>query len=187
MRIVAGEYGGRRLKTLSGDNTRPTSDKIKGAMFNMLGQYFDGGIVLDLFAGSGNLSLEALSRGCDHAYCIDKNFQAISIIKENVGLVKAEKHVTIMKKSAEAALQEFAAKQQVFDLVFLDPPYKDQKIVEQINFMLENGLLAEGAKVVCETDKMFDLGEIEGLTCLKNQLYGNTRITIYKRERVADE
>ncbi|MGX6961488.1 16S rRNA (guanine(966)-N(2))-methyltransferase RsmD [Vagococcus xieshaowenii] len=187
MRIVAGEYGGRRLKTLTGDNTRPTSDKIKGAMFNMLGQYFDGEIVLDLFSGSGNLSLEALSRGCGHAYCIDKNFQAISIIKENVGLVKAESRVTIMKKSAESALQEFAAKKQVFDLVFLDPPYKEQKIVAQVTFMLENGLLSDHARVVCETDKFFDLGEIEGLVCLKNQLYGNTRITIYQKEAVSHD
>ena len=182
MRIVAGEYGGRRLKTLTGDNTRPTSDKIKGAIFNMLGQYFDEEVVLDLFSGSGNLSLEALSRGCSHAYCVDKSYQAVSIIKENVSMLKADNYVTIMKKSADAALQELAVKKIKFGLVFLDPPYKDQKIVEQVTFLINHDLLEKGAQIVCETDKQFDLGEITGLTCLKNQLYGNTRITIYKKE-----
>lgn len=67
MRVVAGEYGGRRLKSLAGDNTRPTTDKVKGAIFNMLGQYLDGGVVLDLFSGSGGLAIEAVSRGADHA------------------------------------------------------------------------------------------------------------------------
>lgn len=182
MRVIAGEYGGRKLKTLTGDNTRPTSDKIKGSIFNRLGQFFDGEVVLDLFSGSGNLAIEALSRGCGHAYCVDNNFQALQIIKENIAMVKAEKKTTVMKKSADAALQEFAAKGQSFDLVFLDPPYKEQKIAEQVSFMIANDLLNEEARVVCETDKRVDLGEIPGLKLKKNQDYGATRVAIYVKE-----
>lgn len=72
MRIISGNYGGRRLKSLAGANTRPTTDKVKESIFNMIGPYFDGEIVLDLFAGSGGLAIEAVSRGCSHAVCVDK-------------------------------------------------------------------------------------------------------------------
>ena len=74
MRVVAGEYGGRKLKSLEGSNTRPTTDKVKGAILNMIGPYFDGGLVLDLFSGSGGLAIEAVSRGMDHAYCVDRHY-----------------------------------------------------------------------------------------------------------------
>lgn len=72
MRIISGNYGGRRLKSLAGANTRPTTDKVKESIFNMIGPYFDGETVLDLFAGSGGLAIEAVSRGCSHAVCVDK-------------------------------------------------------------------------------------------------------------------
>ena len=84
MRIISGNYGGRRLKSLAGANTRPTTDKVKESIFNMIGPYFDGETVLDLFAGSGGLAIEAVSRGCSHAVCVDKNYQALKIIKENI-------------------------------------------------------------------------------------------------------
>ncbi len=77
MRIISGNYGGRRLKSLAGANTRPTTDKVKESIFNMIGPYFDGETVLDLFAGSGGLAIEAVSRGCSHAVCVDKNYQAL--------------------------------------------------------------------------------------------------------------
>lgn len=183
MRIVAGKFKGRRLKTLEGSNTRPTSDKIKGAVFNMIGPYFDGEIVLDLYCGSGNLALEALSRGCAQAYCVDHHYQAIKVIRENVKTLQAEQQVVIMKKKAEAALQEFAQTGTVFDLIFLDPPYMKQKIEEELHLMLDNGLIAERGLIVCETDKSVTLSEnIPGLSCRKNQLYGNTRITIYQKK-----
>ncbi|MDU0990620.1 MAG: RsmD family RNA methyltransferase, partial [Enterococcus faecium] len=88
MRIISGNYGGRRLKSLAGANTRPTTDKVKESIFNMIGPYFDGETVLDLFAGSGGLAIEAVSRGCSHAVCVDKNYQALKIIKENIEITK---------------------------------------------------------------------------------------------------
>ena len=84
MRIIAGEFGGRRLKAVPGMKTRPTTDKIKESMFNIIGPYFDGGRALDLFAGSGGLSIEAVSRGVDQAVLIDRQYQAIKTIKENI-------------------------------------------------------------------------------------------------------
>jgi 16S rRNA (guanine966-N2)-methyltransferase len=84
MRVVSGDYRGRRLKSLEGENTRPTTDKVKESMFNMIGPYFDGGIALDLFSGSGGLAIEAVSRGVELAVCVERNFQAMKIIKENI-------------------------------------------------------------------------------------------------------
>ena len=90
MRVVAGEFGGRKLKTLSGNNTRPTTDKVKGAIFNMIGPYFDGGKALDLFSGSGSLGIEAVSRGMDQAVLVEKNFRAMEINLENIAVTKNE-------------------------------------------------------------------------------------------------
>lgn len=88
MRIIAGEYGGRRLKAVPGMKTRPTTDKVKEAMFNMIGPYFNGGKSLDLFAGSGGLSIEAVSRGITTATLIDHQYQAIKTIRDNIAVTK---------------------------------------------------------------------------------------------------
>ncbi len=95
MRVVAGEYGGRRLKAVPGMKTRPTTDKVKEAMFNIIGPYLEGGQVLDLFAGSGGLSIEAVSRGADHATLVDRQYQAIKTIHENLSVTKEEDKFTI--------------------------------------------------------------------------------------------
>ena len=89
MRVISGEYGGRRLKALDGDNTRPTTDKVKESIFNMIGPYFDGGMALDLYSGSGGLAIEAVSRGMDKSVCIEKNFAALKVIKENIHNVES--------------------------------------------------------------------------------------------------
>ena len=88
MRVVSGNYGGRPLKTLDGKTTRPTSDKVRGAIFNMIGPYFEGGRVLDLFAGSGGLSIEAVSRGMESAVLVERDRKAQAIIRENISMTK---------------------------------------------------------------------------------------------------
>ena len=152
MRIIAGKFGGRRLKAVPGMKTRPTTDKVKESMFNIIGPYFDGGNVLDLFAGSGGLSIEAVSRGAGQAYLIDRQYQAIKTIKENVAVTKAEDQFQIFKTDARKALTKLAEKQIKFDLVFLDPPYKQQKIVDDLLKMKTLGLLNPNATIMCETD-----------------------------------
>lgn len=182
MRIVAGEYGGRRLKSLSGDNTRPTSDKVKGAIFNMIGPYFDGGNVLDLFSGSGSLAIEAVSRGCDSAYCVDKNFQAIQIINENIKITKEEHKFTVLKGEANRILENLGSKGITFDYLFLDPPYAKQEICDQISKADQLGLLSDSALIVCETDKSVSLPEvISSFRERRRQNYGGTTVVIYER------
>lgn len=183
MRVVAGEFGGRKLKTLAGNNTRPTTDKVKGAMFNMIGPYFDGGNALDLFSGSGSLGIEAVSRGMDQAVLVEKNFRAMEIIRENVAMTKNEEAFQLMKMTANQAIQQLADRGLQFDLVLLDPPYAKQEIVKQIEMLLSNGLLAKDVTVVCETDKEVVLPEMIGqLKERKRHDYGITAVTIYDWE-----
>ena len=122
MRIISGKYAKRNLFTLKSNKTRPTSDKVKESLFNSLGQFFEGGTVLDLYAGSGALGIEAVSRGYDDATLVDINYAACDIIRKNVALTKEESRFSVYKMSSNAALKFLAEKGKKFDLVFLDPP-----------------------------------------------------------------
>ncbi|WP_165006125.1 MULTISPECIES: 16S rRNA (guanine(966)-N(2))-methyltransferase RsmD [unclassified Enterococcus] len=183
MRIISGNYGGRRLKSLAGANTRPTTDKVKESIFNMIGPYFEGEKVLDLFAGSGGLAIEAVSRGCAHAVCVDKNYQAVKIIKENIEITKEPEKFTVLKLDADKAIRQLAEEKERFDYLFLDPPYAKQKIIDQINQMEQLDLFSDSAVIVCETDKTVELPETVGsFFQIKKQNYGITAITIYRKE-----
>lgn len=140
MRVVSGEFGGRPLKTLDGKITRPTSDKVRGAIFNMIGPYFNGGRVLDLFAGSGGLAIEAVSRGMSAAVLVEKNRKAQAIIQDNIIMTKAENRFTLLKMEAERAIDCLTGR---FDLVFLDPPYAKETIVATIEALAAKNLLSE--------------------------------------------
>lgn len=183
MRVISGEYRGRRLKSLNGDNTRPTTDKVKESIYNMIGPYFDGGVVLDLYSGSGSLAIEAVSRGMDLAICIEKNYGALKIIRENITMTKEPEKFVVLKNDANQVLNQLSEEQYCFDLVLLDPPYAKQAIAEQILQLQELDLLTPFAQIVCETDKEVYLPEQLGDFCKKRQTtYGITQITIYRRD-----
>lgn len=183
MRVVSGEYGGRKLKTLPGKTTRPTTDKVKGAMFNMIGPYFSGGKVLDLFAGSGSLAIEAVSRGMEQAFLVEKNFRAMAIIKENVAMTKEEDRFYLMQMPANKAIQQFSEQKVFFDLILLDPPYAEQEIMKQLTALAQADLIAPEAVAVCETDKTIELPEtIDKFVQRKRQVYGMSAVTIYDWE-----
>lgn len=184
MRVVAGEYRGRRLKALNGDNTRPTTDKVKESIFNIIGPYFDGGRVLDLYSGSGGLAIEAISRGMSEAYLVDKSFQAIKIIQENIAITKEPEKFQVVKRDADAALAFFKEEKLTFDLVLLDPPYAKQKISQQLAYLVENELLSEDAIIVCETDKTVALETVASLVETRRQTYGITAVTIFRKEDI---
>ena len=179
MKIVSGTYGGRPLKTLEGKTTRPTSDKVRGAMFNMIGPYFDGGRVLDLYAGSGGLSIEAVSRGMEQAVLVEKDRRAQGIIASNIQMTKESHKFQLLKMEAHQALNQL---QGTFDLIFLDPPYAKEQIVADIEALAERGLLGEEVMVVCETDKAVDLPEeIACLGIWKEKIYGISKVSVYVR------
>lgn len=179
MRVVAGKYGGRPLKTLEGKTTRPTTDKVKGAIFNMIGPYFDGGQVLDLYAGSGSLAIEAISRGMVSAVLVEKDRRAQAIISQNISMTKEKERFELLKMESNRALELVTGQ---FDLVLLDPPYAKEQIVSDIIKMVERELLSDDVLVVCETDKLVDLPEeIAGLGIWKQKIYGISKVTVYVR------
>ena len=122
MRVIAGEHKGRRLKAVPGQKTRPTTDKVKESMFNIIGPYFDGGLALDLFAGTGGLGIESLSRGIDKAVFIDQDYKAVSVIRENIRDLRLDAQAEIFKNDAKRALDQLAERGLQFDLVFLALP-----------------------------------------------------------------
>ena len=179
MKIVSGIYGGRSLKTLEGKTTRPTSDKVRGAIFNMIGPYFEGGRVLDLYAGSGGLSIEAVSRGMSSAVLVERERKAQAVIAENIQMTKEVSKFQLLKMEADRALEQVGG---TFDLVFLDPPYAKEQIVADIEKMAERNLFSQEIMVVCETDKSVELPEeIACLGIWKEKIYGISKVTVYVR------
>lgn len=179
MRVVAGTFGGRPLKTLDGKITRPTTDKVKGAIFNMIGPYFDGGRVLDLFSGSGSLAIEAISRGMDEAVLVERNRQAQAIITENIKMTKAQNQFHLLKMDTNKAIGVLKGP---FDLVLLDPPYAKEEIIKNITDLEDAGLLSEEVMIVCESDKAVDLPEeISHFGIWKQKTYGISKVTVYVR------
>ena len=179
MKIVSGIYGGRPLKTLEGKTTRPTSDKVRGAIFNMIGPYFEGGRVLDLYAGSGALSIEAISRGMSSAVLVERDRKAQTIVAENIQMTKEIGKFQLLKMDAERALEQVSGE---FDLIFLDPPYAKEQIVTDIEKIAERALFSEDVMVVCETDRAVEIPEeIACLGIWKEKIYGISKVTVYVR------
>jgi 16S rRNA (guanine966-N2)-methyltransferase len=173
MRIVAGRYKGRRLRMPRSAATRPTADRVREALFSMLGDVSDVR-VLDLYAGSGALGLEALSRGAESAVFVERDPRAAAAIRANIDLVGANAELR-----QQDALGFLASHRGTFDLVFCDPPYDSgPRIAGQLAERLP-ALLSEGARIVTESDKRRPL-ELP-FPLLTERTYGDTRIAIHGR------
>lgn len=183
MRVISGDFGGRKLKAVPGMKTRPTTDKIKENIFNIIGPYFQGGTVLDMYAGSGGLSIEAVSRGMDRAILIDKQFAAIKTINENIKVTKSADQFTVLKGDAKKIVHSLATKEYQFDLVFFDPPYAFQTIEQDITDLIKLHLLKEDVTIICEiSDEVVLPDKIGFLEKQREQHYGITKIVIFKGE-----
>ncbi|MDY5251727.1 MAG: 16S rRNA (guanine(966)-N(2))-methyltransferase RsmD [Erysipelotrichaceae bacterium] len=181
MRIIAGKYRSRPLKTLKSNHTRPTLDKVKEAVFSKLGAYFAGGKCLDLFSGSGAIGLECLSRGMDEAYMIDNNYDAINIIKANVKALEAQK-CHILKMNYQVALSKL--QDECFDLIYLDPPYHLTVYDEIIKFIYEHDMLDQDhGYIVCEGLKEVKIQGYEELAIEKSVDYGIMTITYLRYKK----
>lgn len=152
MRIIAGKNRGRKLVTLEGLATRPTLDGTKEAIFSSLGGMLPDYTVLDVFGGSGALSLESISRGAKKAYILDNNLDAIEIIKKNAQALNSMKELTILYGDYKQIIGRFK-NSKMFDIVFLDPPFKLKVIDELIEYIIDNDLLADDGYIVCEYPK----------------------------------
>lgn len=181
MRIIGGKYRSRKLVTLEGLNTRPTLDSTKEAIFNSLGNYLPEFVVLDVFGGSGALTLESVSRGAKKAYIIDNNIDAIKIIKTNIKNLKAEEYVTVLQGSYEQILKKLTNIK--FDLVFLDPPFRMKVIDELITFLIKNDMIAEGGYIMAEYPKEDVVNkDYEGYRIKLCRYYSSSEVLILEKE-----
>ena len=178
MRIIAGKHKSRVLNTLSGMNTRPMTDRIKESIFNTIGPYFNGGKVLDLFGGSGALSLEAISRGMEEAFICDNFLDAVKVINSNVTMLKEDKNVHVLKMDYKQAIRRFSDVK--FDLIFLDPPYRLNINNEIIDELKNKDMLNDGCIIVCQYVRG-NMNDVEELTLLKNYSTGNSEVSIYQK------
>lgn len=182
MRVIAGIYKSRQLKTVKSSLTRPTTDRNKENLFNIIGPYFDGGVVLDLFGGSGGLGIEALSRGCSYLHTNDTNFQAYKVIQENIKNLQI-KNASITKMDYQKALQKLSLQQVAFDLVLLDPPYGKHLIDPVLIYLLDNQMLKDQCLIVVEELKEVSIEKHQQLQCIKEVVYGITTLHIYQYKK----
>ncbi len=172
MRIISGKYKGKKLNGFNIEGTRPTMDRVKESLFGMIQTYIPDSIVLDLFAGSGALGLEAVSNGAKECYLIDNNIEAIKTIKENSQ--NFEETLNIIHIDYKKFLKTTDKK---FDIIFLDPPYKEKQLDTSLRIIEERGLLNKNGIVICE----YEIGEPHtNLELIKEKSYGPKKIKIYK-------
>jgi 16S rRNA (guanine966-N2)-methyltransferase len=177
MRIVAGRFGGRRLQAPPGRGTRPTSDRVREALFSTLGR-LDGALVLDLFAGSGALGLEALSRGAAHADLVERDARAAAVARANAeALALGPEEVAVLRMPARRALEDARERGAAYDLVLLDPPYADAPRLGRELSGPVAAVLAPSARVVSESDRRTPLDL--GLPVVHERRYGDTLIRIH--------
>lgn len=191
MRVVAGEVKGFQLRAPRGMDTRPTSDKVREAMFAVLGPAVDGARVLDLYAGTGALAIEALSRGADQADLVEKRPAACQIIRVNLSRTRFTDRAHLRCMSAERALKELGNRRQEidpFDLVLLDPPYAHRDIATVMSDLGTGAILAAGALVVLEHSPRFQ-AELEYgvLSRWQYKIYGDTAVSFYQAPGPASE
>jgi 16S rRNA (guanine966-N2)-methyltransferase len=180
LRIIAGSAKGLRLKAPKGLATRPTSDRVREALFSILSPALPGARFLDLFAGSGAVGLEALSRGADRAVFVEKSRQAQAVISDNLKRTSLQERAEIIPVPAEKAIKLLAGRREQFEIVFLDPPYGQNFVPKTIELLLEADLLSRGGCVVAETMKGEDLPpKIKMLLHTRKAEYGQTALHFY--------
>jgi len=178
MRIITGKYKGRVLEGFDIDGTRPTMERVKESLFAILQPYIINSSVLDLFSGSGNLGLEALSEGAKFATLVDSNPKAIKVVERNVAKL-GEKNAKTLCMDYKKAIASF--EKQSFDIIFLDPPYKTNYIEQSIIEITKNEILKEKGIIVCESDNLDKIIYPEEYQEIKNKKYGDKYIVLIQK------
>ncbi|MGL4773879.1 MAG: 16S rRNA (guanine(966)-N(2))-methyltransferase RsmD [Clostridium sp.] len=181
MRIIAGKAKGRKLIPPATMETRPTLDRVKEAMFSMIQGYMMNSVVIDVFAGTGSLGLEAASRGAKEVYLVDKSPVTFPLLKENVENLKFQDFCTPLNMDSYDALRMCAKKGVKFDVIFIDPPYCKEMIPEALKIIKELSLLAEDGIIVTKIDSIEEIYEgYENIKQTRSKRYGNTTVCFYK-------
>lgn len=186
MRVIGGDLRGRRLTAPRGRTTRPTADRVKESLFNVLATVVPGAAVLDLFAGSGALGIEALSRGAERAVFVESNRSACQVLRQNIAQLGLHDRAEVKQMTVQSALAQLTASGQRFDLLFVDPPYGHGLTGPVLEQLARSSLLGAGATVAVEHDRRQQLptevgAERQSLRCVRSLTYGDTAIAIYRR------
>lgn len=181
MRVISGTARSLPLKTPSGVNTRPTTDRIKETLFNMLQTDVPGSIFIDMFAGSGGIGIEAISRGAKHAYFIENGKEAISCIQDNLVFTKFTDKATLLKQDAISALS-FISEKQV-DIVFMDPPYQSGLEEEIFVVLSKQNYISDDTLIIVEADlsKSFDFLLKYNFEVIKEKIYKTNKHVFIKK------
>jgi len=184
-RVVTGRFRGAVLQAPEGDKTRPTTDKVKEALFSMIQGYVPDSEFLDLFAGSGQIGIEALSRGAKRVVLVERSGQAASVIYKNLAKIRMDNsdEIRLHKKSVAQALELLGQAGEKFDIIFMDPPYKDvpARLEEATKLIRGFDMLKEDGMLIVEHDKDCEIPEeVNGLRRVRSCSYGITVITFFK-------
>lgn len=176
MRVISGKYKGKSLIGFNIDGTRPTMDRVKESLFGIIQNNIKNSTVLDLFAGSGSLGIEAISNGAKTCYFVDNNIELINIIKQNTSFIN--ENINIFKSDYKTALEMFKNSNIKFDIIFLDPPYKMNLINDCLEKIYKYNLLSINGIIVCEYESEDVYSNYFNL--IKAKKYGSKNISIYK-------
>lgn len=182
MRVIAGSARSLRLKTLDGIDTRPTTDRIKETLFNMIGPSMYDCIFLDLFSGSGGIGIEALSRGAREAVFVENNPKAMACIKENLKFTRLDKKAVTMTKDVLNALYQMEG-EKTFDFIFMDPPYNKEFEKRVLEYLSGSDLVYEDTVIIVEASKDTDFkyaGEL-GFSVIKEKIYKTNKHVFLER------
>lgn len=184
MRVISGNARGKKLVSLEGTNTRPTLDRVKEALFNIIQFDIQGKKILDLFAGSGALGIEAISRGAESATFCDNSMDAIEVIKTNIENTKCTDKSEVLKKDYLLALNYLAKNNKKFDIIFLDPPYKTDFATKAIEKILQLDLLSKEGIIILETDDANKEETIkkENIQIFDKRIYGRVILIFIRKE-----
>ena len=179
MRVISGTARGIRLKTPEGLKTRPTSDRVKEAIFSVIQFEVEGSRFLDLFAGSGQMGIEALSRGAVSAVFVDGRREACKLVQDNLKTTKLERNAQVVQSDYFSYLERC---RQTFDIIFLDPPYAEEFLENSLKKISEIDILSSRGIIICErpAEKLLDF-EVPGFQRGKDYRYGNTWVTIFRK------
>lgn len=178
MKVISGKLKGRNIEGFDIDGTRPTMDRVKESLFAIIQESIPESICLDLFSGSGNLGIEAISQGAKFSYLVDNNKKAINVINNNIKKLNIEKEVSILNSDYKKAIE--LLKDKKIDIIFLDPPYKTNYIEESIKLIDKYNILNEDGIIICESDSL-DKIIYDNYKEVKSKKYGDKFIVILKK------
>jgi 16S rRNA (guanine966-N2)-methyltransferase len=188
MRIITGTSKGRRLATPKSQAIRPTSDRVKESIFNILGKEVEGKIVLDLFAGTGNLGIEALSRGAKKALFVENGRQALRLIQRNLSQCGMKERSEILSKDVSRAIGILNQRGESFDLILMDPPYEKGLIQKTLIKLHSNRIYHEDSILLIEHDRREPIPKtLEGWTLIRQQGIGDTVISFLTPHRCTED